>query len=382
MPVDTSTNIPPFKPHWDLFPRVYVAPKSPFRLLDHLDGDLNKDVWSKVPWSDEFDDIRGKVDAPEGERPRPSCRTRFKALWDDTHLYIGALLESDFETQAHFTERNSPIYHKDSDFEVFMDPMGDNSHYKELELNAINTIWNLMLDRPYSDGGVEHSGRIAEPGDDLFYEVYKQKTAVRVVKGKLNDPNGSATWSVEVALSYDDILANVTDSTGLPRLGSMWRINFSRVEKNGDINWTWQPQIVWNPERRQYSGYVDMHRPDAWGYIVFGGKLDETRSVDASDPSFQPRDPSWPARLAAMNVYYAQHVYHKTNGLFASSLAQLRDLTDPSILTPFEIEINLPSDSSTNNEFLAIVRGNPDGSVVTVTHDRYLRVESISSEVS
>jgi hypothetical protein len=382
LPVDASANMPPFKPHWDLFPRVYVAPKSPFPLLDHLDGDLNKDVWSKVPWSDEFDDIRGKVDAPEGERPRPSCRTRFKALWDDTHLYIGALLESDFETQAHFTERNSPIYQKDSDFEVFIDPMGSCQSYKELEVNAINTIWNLMLDRPYSDGGVEHSGRIAKPGDDLFYEVYKQKTAVRVVKGKLNDPNGSATWSVEVALSYDDLLANVTDSAGLPGLGSMWRINFSRVEKNGDINWTWQPQIVWDPERRQHSGYVDMHRPDAWGYVVFGGKLDETRSVDASDPSFQPRDPSWPARLAAMNVYYAQHIYHKINDSFASSLAQLRDLIDPSILTPFEIEIILPSDGSTNNEFVTIVRGNPDGCVVTVTHDRYLRVESISSEVS
>ena len=26
--------------------------------------------------------------------------TRFKAVWDETHLYIGAILESDFETQG------------------------------------------------------------------------------------------------------------------------------------------------------------------------------------------------------------------------------------------------------------------------------------------
>ena len=77
--------------------------------------------------------------------------------------------------EAHFTERNSPIFQKDSDFEVFVDPLGSCHGYKEYEVNALNTVWNLMLDRPYGDGGVEHSGRIAKPGDALYYDVKHQK---------------------------------------------------------------------------------------------------------------------------------------------------------------------------------------------------------------
>ena len=314
----TTPGMSPFQPHWELHPRVYVVNRAPYSLLNQLDGDLTKDVWLDVPWSDLFDDIRGKDDAPDEERPGPNCKTRFKALWDDSHLFIGALLESDFETQAHFTERNSPIYQKDSDFEVFIDPLGSCHNYKELELNAINTVWNLMLDRPYLDGGVEHSGRIARPGDARFYEVYKQKTAVRLVKGKLNDPNSGATWSLELALSFDDILSNITDSRGSPEIGSLWRINFSRVEKKGDINWTWQPQIVWDAEKRLYSGFVNMHLPDAWGYFIFAGRASNSNEKVKSSKN-QHRDPSWPARLAAMNVYYAQHAYRRRYESFACS---------------------------------------------------------------
>ena len=133
-----------FDPHWHLYPKTYVAPKITFPLIDHLNGDLNKEVWSSVPWSDDFDDIRGEADAPSEDRPSSNCRTRFKALLDDDYLYIGAMLGSDFETQAHFTQRNSPIFQKDSDFEVFVDPFGSCQNYKELELNAINTVWNLI----------------------------------------------------------------------------------------------------------------------------------------------------------------------------------------------------------------------------------------------
>ena len=37
---------------------------------------------------------------------------------------------------------------KDSDFEIFLDPPGSASWYKELELNANNAVWNLALDKP------------------------------------------------------------------------------------------------------------------------------------------------------------------------------------------------------------------------------------------
>lgn len=373
MVIDTaSMSLSPFKPHWDLYPKTYIAHKTSFPLIDHLDGDLNKDVWSNVPWSDIFDDIRGEADAPDDERPDSNCRTRFKALWGDTHLYIGAILESDIETKARFTERNSPIYQKDSDFEVFIDPFGSCHYYKELEVNAINTIWNLMLDRPYGDGGTEHSGRIAKKGEKQFYEVYHQKTATRVLKGKLNDPSEGATWSVELALSYKDIMSHVSNDAGRPGVGSIWRINFSRVEKEGDINWTWCPQIVWDPKKRRFSGFVAMHLPDAWGHLVFGGEVADSGS------QIIPRDPSWPARLAAMNVYYAQKVFHEEHENYSTNIEELSGLLDSEIVSPFNIKLE---STDTADFFLATVLGNLDGSVVTVSQDRYLRVENHHHEI-
>lgn len=367
--IGNGFNDSPFKPHWDLYPKVYVAPKISYPLIENLDGDLSKDVWSDVPFSDVFDDIRGEKDAPEEDRPNINCRTRFKAVWDDTHLYIGAILESDFETQAHFTKHNSPIFQKDSDFEVFVDPFGSCHNYKELEVNAINTIWNLMLNKPYDDGGEEYSGRIAEPGDDRYYEVYHQKTATKLLRGDLNDANGSATWSIEVALSYKDLLAHISNGDhSSPSVGDMMRINFSRVEKQGDINWTWQPQVVWDPANRRYSGFVAMHLPDAWGYIVFGEPKPGGNTATESDSV--PRDPSWPGRIAAMNVYYAQrHYSDQHDGIFADSIEKLQGLLDDEIVQPFEIYIDLVPDG-----YVATVRENANAIAVTITNERLLTV--------
>lgn len=214
--------------------------------------------------------------------------------------------------------------------------------------------------------------RIAKPGDAQYYEVFNQKTATCVIEGKLNDPDEGATWSIEIALSYSDLMAHVS-GVAPPTVGSLWRINFSRVERNGDINWTWAPQIVWNPKEKRFSGFVDMHRPDAWGYVVFGGATsDESNDTATSFESVLPRDTSWPARLAAMNVYYAQKSFHEKHGMYASKIEDLLELLDSAIISPFQIQITVGKDS-----FLVSVTGNFDGTIITVTEDRYLRVKPV-----
>lgn len=72
-----------------------------------------------------------------------------------------------------------------------------------------------------------------------YYEVYHQKTAVKLLRGKLNTPGKGTTWSLEIAISYKDIMAHIDENPAPPAIGQMWRINFSRVENKGDTNWTW-----------------------------------------------------------------------------------------------------------------------------------------------
>lgn len=309
-------------------PRFYVAQRLS-GAFGPLDGDLGKPAWSKAPWSTDFGDIRGEEDAPAGSQPPPGCRTRFKMLWDDSHLYVGAELEYDgpFSIAASFTERNAPIYQRDSDIELFVDARGSCHCYRELELNALNTVWNLLLDKPYMDGGSEHSGRVAKRGKPLYWDVSEQRTAVRLVRGRVGDVRAPAAWSAEIAISHNE---TVGCPAGLcsggdapqpppppPRVGDVWRINLSRVERRGDVNWVWSPQRAWFPDKGRWAGVVDMHRPEAWGALHFA---DESGRLPD-----RPGVPHWPLRAAGAMLYYAQRAFRDGagKGSYARSVAEL-----------------------------------------------------------
>jgi len=338
--------------------------------------------------------------------------------WDEEYLYILALLHSDMEVPATYTTRNSPIYHQDSDFEVFVDPLGTCHSYKELEMNALNTVWNLMLDKPYEDGGVEHSGRIAKFGEDDYYEVERQTTAANVLKGKVNDGDGGGevVWAVEIALAHTDTLKHQIQqhlrttttteeddsSTITPKVGDRWRLNFSRVEKKGDINWTWQPQRIWDPILKKHVGKVNMHLPDAWGYVQFGPAVDQCNTDDDDGDCRMGQvpleeivmegkgDPLWPVRVTVLNVYYAQRRYREVEGVFASDLNSLIEYTDANIIAPFVDKcemIRTTSGEGDDTEDGYIFKIHFGGSVVSVTNTRLVNVEEnsitdISEQVS
>jgi hypothetical protein len=384
--IEHSYNLQKMKldPHWALYPKSYTVYPAPpgLSLIDQIDGDLTKEVWSHAaPWSAPFEDIQG-ADGPS--TPKPAL-TQFRALYDDFYLYIGALIPPSPDvpaTEAHFVHRNDPIFQKDSDFEVFIDTTGCNHQYKEFEINAINTAWNLLLDKPYTDGGREHSGRVAKPGEMDYYDVKYQKTAVRILEGSVNDPkNGQALWSVEMAFAYKDLFVTVPEGmspnsqtvspSAPPKPGDFWRVNFSRVEKKGAINWVLQPQIVWNPSSHKFTGIIDMHAPDSWGYFHFVGEDNHQRSFQQVD-----RDATWPLRLTAMHIYYAQRGFFHNEQRFASSMKELEAYVDLKIVGPFDIHLFVK-----NQEYMALVRSNDDSMIATVSHDRLLSIHEWDNAV-
>ena len=407
-----------------------MAPRITISTPIIIDGNLSKPVWQNAPWSDLFDDIRGPNDAPQDDRPPSSCETRFKMIYDENFLYIGALLhaDSDHPVVTTFTKRNEPIFQQDSDFEVFIDPTSTTHNYKEFEVNAFNTVWNLVLDKPYIDGGQEHSGRVAEPGQDLYYDVTRQQSAVQILHGTVNSPSDTV-WSVEIAMAFSDLLhvttrdkqnqavsqhhlsssKSVSSSPPQPSPLHFWRINFSRVERKGALNWTWQPQIEWNPQEKRYQGNVNMHLPNAWGYLIFGPLVnnyhhDRSTMIDSSST---PHDPSWPIRMAAMNIYSAQHafflkskcnkdnnnnnnnIYSEDNsttaphhddsttslsqGQYASHFKDLEEWLDMELMTHVvsHVELDLPPTKTT---FSATLYSRQGVYLATIREDRFLQV--------
>jgi hypothetical protein len=288
-------------------PRHYVCYRAAGPIV--IDGQLDEAAWQAGPWTEDFVDIEGD------RRPPPRFRTRAKMLWDDHAFYIGAELEEP-HVWGTLTQHDAVIFH-DNDFEVFIDPDGDHHNYAELEINALNTTWDLLLKKPYRDGGPAVNE----------WEIPGLKTAVHV-DGTINDPTTrDRGWSVEIAIPWQ-ALAPLSAQPAPPRPGDNWRLNFSRVEWLHEVvagkyrkvpgrredNWVWSPQ-----------GVVDMHRPETWGYVQFA----RGRPGQAV---FRP-DPAGPGRHVLMRIYYAQRAFHTAHGTYAGSLEELQlgCLEDPSL---------------------------------------------------
>jgi hypothetical protein len=265
-----------------------------------IDGRIDEDAWKGAPWTDAFIDIEGDA------RPRPRFLTRAKMLWDDNYFYVAALLEEP-HVWGTLTKHDSVIFH-DNDFEIFIDPDGDNHEYYEIEINALNTEWDLFLKKPYRDRGPAFNE----------WEIPGLKSAVHV-EGTLNNPGDTdRSWSVEFALPWK-VLAEFAHRPSPPRDGDRWRVNFSRVEwrheivsgryrkvpKTREDNWVWSPQ-----------GVIDMHRPERWGYVQF--------TTAAPGHAVYRPDLVGPIRDRLMQIYYAQKEFFKENKRWAERLDDLR----------------------------------------------------------
>ena len=297
------------RPH----PRGYVcyrATKPPA-----IDGKLDDPAWQTAPWSEPFVDIEAK--------PKPPLRTRMNMLCDDSHLYIGAELEEP-HVWATIKQHDAVIF-QDNDFEVFIDPDGGSHAYAELEINALNTTWDLLLTMPYKDNGLAVNG----------WEIGGLRTAVHV-DGTLNDPRDKDKgWSVDMAIPWG-ALTELTHNNKSPRDGDQWRINFSRVEwqhevvdghyqkvpKKAENNWVWSPQ-----------GVIDMHRPETWGYVQFS-------TAEPGKATFIP-DPAWPAKEVLHRIYYAQRDYREKYKRWAKDLTELGlvDFKHESLAAPPEMDV-------------------------------------------
>ena len=280
-------------------PKGYVCYRTDEPLS--LNGRLDDAPWRLAPWTDDFIDIRGDAG------PKPRFRTRAKMLWDDEYFYVGAEMEEP-HVWGTLTEHDSVIF-QDNDFEVFIDPDGDNHDYYEFEINALNTGWDLLLKKPYRDGGPALNE----------WEIPGLKTAAHI-DGTLNDPSDTDRgWTVEIAFPWA-VLGEYARRPSPPHDGDQWRVNFSRVEWETDIvgggyrkrpglpedNWVWSPQ-----------GVIDMHRPERWGFVQFSATPAGTGEVP-----FRP-DPAQRVRTLLMAIYYAQREYQAENGAWAERLESL-----------------------------------------------------------
>lgn len=289
-----------FSPKWYVCCRAEKPPE--------VNGDLQKAVWRRVRWTDEFVDIEGP------SKPLPELKTRVKMLWDDEYLYVGAELEEP-DLWATITKRDAVIY-RENDFEIFIDPDGDTHNYYEFEVNALGTVWDLMLLKPYRDGD-----QVAISA----WDAMGLKVGVSL-DGELNNPSTTDKgWSVELAIPWS-ALTESSPPAEHPSDGDQWRMNFLRVEwrrkvvsgqyvkernpHTGEV--LPQENSVWSPQ-----GVIDMHYPEMWGFVQFSGA-----SAGMGNEAFR-WNPDEDAKWAMRKVYYAERAYLKDHDEYISDWAAL-----------------------------------------------------------
>jgi hypothetical protein len=234
----------------------YTCYRTSERIL--ADGLLNEPDWARAEWSDDFVDITGNPG-------KPLFRTRIKMLRDDGNLYLAAELQEP-HIWATIHKRDAVIF-KDNDFEIFLDPDGDGLNYYEIEVNALGTIWDLMLTKAYKDQGRALSS----------WNMKGLKTGIHI-SGTLNDASHPDTsWTVEMVLPLSGLMHGKKPGS-CPAESVQWRANFSRVEwkteaqgsgyhKKTDPNTGKElpeDNWVWSPMRE-----VNMHIPERWGRLEF-----------------------------------------------------------------------------------------------------------------
>ncbi|MCJ8210073.1 carbohydrate-binding family 9-like protein [Mucilaginibacter sp. RS28] len=271
-------------------------------LAPKIDGDINDAVWQKASWTAEFQDIEGNT------QPKPSYPTRVKMLWDDHYLYIAAELK-DPQVWASIKQHDAIVYW-DNDFEVFIDPANTSHRYFEIEINPLNTIFDLFLNKPYRNGGTPL----------ISWDTPGLRSAVQI-QGTLNKSNDTDRgWTVEMAIPFKALGIGDNERNGVTE-GTLWRINFSRVEWDTKVvngkyvkvidstkshpehNWVWSPQAV-----------INMHFPERWGYLQF--------TKQQTPPAFQlPYEEE--QRKYLWLLYYKQKQYQEAHHRYATTLAEL-----------------------------------------------------------
>jgi hypothetical protein len=361
------------------YPKQYVVHKLKSTDVVVFDGRIDEPLWSEVPWTDKFVDIEGPT------KPLPYYDTWAKMRWDDNYLYIACHLEEP-QLWANLTVNNSIIFY-DPDIEVFIDPDGSHFYYKELELNGRNLNWNLLLVRPYLNGGppvcnftVPGQCRQSAPEWGVpYWDISPWLPSGVFINGTINDPVvGTKYWSIEIGIPIQQYVRYNNYSTYPPPIGSYWRLDFSRVQHhifvhtypNGtkvywkdntkpDENWVWQPTYV-NPP--------NMHLPETWGYIQFADS-----NVNGTKPI---RDPQWPVRDALIQVFYAETLLEASGHPYTTDLRILVQSYGLPQYIANGLCAGVPVVEVSEDPKLFIVTVKKDSMVGHIRNDRYLWFDS------
>ena len=288
-------------------PPTYVCYKLPAPIT--IDGKITDEEWGAIPLMGYLKDIYDNG-------PSPFLKTQVKMGYDDDGLYFAARIEEP-HIWATFTEHDSPLFQENA-FEFFIDPSNGTHNYLEFEINALGTVWDLLITKPYRDAPMLTFSD---------WEFMGMKSKV-YISGTLNDPSDTDEfWSVEIFVPWKSIYQVARPRKRKPDEGDQMRVNIQRVQWNLEVKDGKYVKIIPPGETRAQPYFWlwasqgetgTAHAPEFWGYVQFTEKIAGTGAVPFV------RNPDEDVRNMMRNLYYRQKNYFQTHNSYAISLCELK----------------------------------------------------------
>jgi hypothetical protein len=237
-----------------------------------VDGRLDEPAWQAVAPLGRFSCFLTK-------RGFPQYDTRARALWDEASLYVGFEAD-DPDIWSTITDRDGNLWEGEV-CEVYVDPDGDGRNYAELEVNPLNAVIDLQIER-------EENGAVTDVPSFVKWNAEGWRTAV-AVEGDVSDRDGQdRSWTVEMAIPFAALAPLGGPS---PKVGDSWRFQLYRIDRSNTLK---------DPEFSGWSPTDTFHRPGQFGRLTFAG------APNADDFSLYPEGaagaPIWQPTAGAWQV--------------------------------------------------------------------------------
>jgi hypothetical protein len=206
-----------------------------------IDGKLSEADWRKARPTK-------ALGTPDGRSLGPRRLTQFRAMWDDTHLYIAASCRDD-DIYNDKTGRDATLWEQDV-VEVYLDPGKDGKDYIEIQVSPAEQLFDAVF-------ATHRSPKWQEAAKALDIKGLVAKVDV---DGTLNQRAGAdedRRWTVEMQIPW----AELPGVKGPPQDGAIWSGNFYRID-------------VKNPNRAGFMGAWspaggDFHNTKGFGSLIF-----------------------------------------------------------------------------------------------------------------
>lgn len=224
-----------------------------------LDASETDAAWSNAA------EIPDLAPSPGTKAGLPFRKTTVRLLWDKKFLYVRFVCEGD-DILATLTGRDAE-YSREDAAEVFLDPVGDEKEYIELQVSPHNGVRDVL----YLCTGVPASGEDrTQPAELIARDIWTfpewTLDGLKTAAGRF-ESGGRRGWIVELAIP-----ANCLRRLGRKEFGPMTlRANFIRLDHPADparpgvrnfVSSAWSPVVAGRAHRSPAAnGYVRLTAP-------------------------------------------------------------------------------------------------------------------------